>query len=325
MEKVAFYDTKPYDKTWFDRLAPEYDIEINYFESRLRPETTVLADGCKCVCAFVNDEIDKNVIDNLVKRNVGLIAMRCAGYNNVDIKSAQGRVAVVRVPEYSPHAVAEHAMALLLTLNRKIHKAYIRTRDFNFSLVGMCGFDLFGKTAGIIGMGKIGKVFAKLCIGFGMNVLAYDPYPSDVEGVEYTQISDLCKRSDIISLHCPLTKESRHIINSDVLKMMKRDAVLINTSRGSLVDSEALIDALTQKYIGGACLDVYEEESDLFYDDHSDTIVRDEKLALLLSLPNVIVSSHQAFLTKEALEEIARVTLGNIRSWLDGKTINEVK
>lgn len=325
MDTIAFYDTKPYDKIWFDRYAPDYGIKIRYFESRLRAETAVLSGDSRCVCAFVNDEIGKDTINELAGRNVGLIAMRCAGYNNVDIKAAKDKLTVVRVPEYSPYAVAEHAMALLLTLNRKTHKAYIRTRDFNFSLVGMCGFDLHGKTAGIIGTGKIGRAFAQLCKGFGMKVLAYDPYPSEIDGVEYTDIEQLCKNSDIISLHCPLTKESWHMIDDSTLSMMKSDAIIVNTSRGSLIDSEALISALTNRNIGGACLDVYEEESDLFYDDHSDSIVRDEKLALLLSMPNVIVSSHQAFLTNEALEAIAKVTLGNIRSWLDGKTVNEVK
>ena len=325
MDRIAFYDTKPYDRIWFDRLAAENGIEISYFETGLRPSTAVLADGCRCVCVFVNDNVNSETIDALEKRGVELLALRCAGYNNVDIKAAKGKITVVRVPEYSPYAVAEHAMALLLTLNRKTHKAYIRTRDFNFSLNNLCGFDLHGKTAGVVGTGKIGRTFIGLCKGFGMNVIAYDPYPADIDGVSYTDIEELCRKSDIISLHCPLTEASHHMINGETLSLMKKTAVIVNTSRGSLIDSEALIDALTHRKIGGACLDVYEEESELFYDDHSDSIVRDEKLALLLSLPNVIVSSHQAFLTNEALEAIARVTLNNIRCWLDGRPCNEVR
>ncbi|MBQ4313477.1 MAG: 2-hydroxyacid dehydrogenase [Clostridia bacterium] len=326
MKTLAFFDTKPYERLWFDRLKNEYGVKIRYFESKLNADTAILTQGSEAVCAFVNDDIDKDAIDVLHGRGVKLLAMRCAGYNNVDIRAAQGVIKVVRVPDYSPYAVAEHAMALLLTLNRKTHKAYIRTRDFNFSLIGLTGFDLHGKTVGVVGTGKIGRAFIKICEGFGMKVLAYDPYPVEGASWEYTDIEDLCRRSDVISLHCPLTRESRHIIGHKTISQMKSNAIIINTSRGELIDSEELLKALTHRRIGGACLDVYEEESELFFSDYSDTVKRDETLAMLLSMPNVIVSSHQAFFTDEALEGIARVTLSNVRDFLDGKElVNEIK
>lgn len=325
MNNVAFFDTKPYDREWFEPLAKEQNINIKYFDSKLCAETAVIARGYECVCAFVNDTVDSAAINQLYDGGTRLIAMRCAGYNNVDVKAAQGKLKIARVPAYSPFAVAEHAMALLLTLNRKTHKAYIRTRDFNFSLNGMCGFDLHGKTVGVIGTGRIGRVFIDICKGFGMKVCAYDPHPAEIDGVEMTDVISLCRRSDVISLHCPLTKQSRRIIGRETISHMRNSAIIINTSRGELIDSDALTDALTDGRLGGACLDVYEEESELFFDDYSDTVVRDEKLALLMSLPNVIVSSHQAFLTKEALRGIAATTLENIRSFLDGGELkNEV-
>ncbi len=323
--KIAFYDTKSYDRKWFDRFREEYGVEIVYYEGRLDRHTAVFARGCEAVCPFVNDNLDRQTIDLLYDLGVRLIAMRCAGYNNVDFEAAKGRMTVVRVPAYSPSAVAEHAMALLLTLNRKTHKAYIRTRDFNFSLENLTGFDLNGKTAGIIGTGRIGREFIRICRGFGMNVLAYDPYPVKDADWEYTDVQTLCRRSDVISLHCPLTAETEHIIDGDTIKAMKETAIIVNTSRGGLVDSDALLTALSERRIGGACLDVYEEESDFFFRDMSDKVMRDRTLALLLSLPNVIVSSHQAFLTDEALEEIARVTLENIRAYEQGGPVqNEV-
>lgn len=324
MIKTAFYDTKPYDKEWFDKFSEKYDITVKYMESKLSADTAILAKGCDAVCAFVNDEINKETIDVLENLGIKLIAMRCAGYNNVDIKYAKDKIKVVRVPAYSPYAVAEHAMAMLLCLNRKLHKAYIRTRDYNFSLNGMSGFDLHGKTVGIVGTGKIGRVFADICKGFGMNPIAYDPYPSD-ESLEYTDFENICKRADIISLHCPLSKETKHIINSNTISLMKKGVFVINTSRGGLIDSDALIDGLMDKKIGYAALDVYEEEGDVFFEDMSDVPDRDEKLAMLLSMPNVIITSHQAFLTNEALENIADVTMCNIEEFFEsGKCKNEI-
>ena len=324
--KVAMFDTKSYDRIWFDRLQKEYGVEIMYYEGRLNSSTAVLASGCQVVCPFVNDRLDKATIDALAALGIKLIAMRCAGYNNVDFDAAKGRIRVVRVPAYSPHAVAEHAMALLLTLNRKTHKAYIRTRDFNFSLEGLTGFDLHGRTVGVIGTGKIGRAFIEICSGFGMRVLAYDPYPASDVPWEYTDVKSLCSQSDVISLHCPLTEQTEHIIDGQTIAAMKETAIIINTSRGGLVDSDALLSALTERRIGGACLDVYEEESDFFFRDMSEKVRRDRTLALLLSMPNVIVSSHQAFLTDEALEGIARVTLENIQAFERGDELkNEVK
>ncbi len=321
MEKIAFFDTKPYDRESFDRYNENYDIR--YFEAKLTPDTAALSDGCHAVCAFVNDTIDRQVIDILVKNGVELLLMRCAGYNNIDLKYASGKLTILRVPAYSPYAVAEHAMALLLLLNRKIHKSYIRTRDHNFSINGLTGFDLHGKTAGIIGTGKIGQVFMDICIGFGMNVIAYDPYPNEEfarsRGIEYVSPDRLFSESDVISLHCPLTKETRYIINDDSLAKMKRNAFIINTSRGKLIDSEALLRALREKRIAAAGLDVYEEEADVFYEDRSGDIIDDETLSLLVSLPNVIITSHQAFLTEEALTAIANVTLSNADSFFAGK------
>lgn len=260
MEKIAFFDSKPYDRTWFDKLNK--DFEIQYFESRLRPESVGLAEGCRAVCAFVNDDLGDSTINSLAERGVEIIAMRCAGYNNVSLEAAAGKIRVVRVPAYSPYAVAEHAMGMILMLNRKLHKAYIRTRDFNFSLNGLVGFDLHGKTAGVIGTGKIGRTFIDICRGFGMNVIASDPFPVPDYGINYVSSGQLFRESDIISLHCPLTRDTHHIINVDSLAMMKPEVLLVNTSRGSLIDSEALLAALNEKRIGGAALDVYEEETD---------------------------------------------------------------
>lgn len=324
MITTAFFDTKPYDRQWFDRCSEKYNIGIKYFESKLTGDTAVMAKGCDAVCAFVNDTIDKEVIDTLSALGIKFIAMRCAGYNNIDFKAAYGKIHIARVPAYSPYAVAEHGIGMLLCLNRKLHKAYIRTRDFNFSLNGMTGFDLYGKTVGIVGTGKIGRVFADICKGFGMNIIAHDPYPSD-ESLEYVSFDEICKRADIISLHCPLTKENKHLINEAAIEKMKDGVCIINTSRGALIDSDALLEGLRSGKIGNAALDVYEEESDLFFEDMSGVTDRDEKLAMLLSMPNVIVTSHQAFLTNEALENIADVTMENIRDYFDGKTLkNEI-
>lgn len=324
MIKVAFFDTKPYDKIYFDALKEEYGIEIEYFESKLSPRTAVMAKNVKAVVAFVNDDVCKETIDVLKENGVEIIAMRCAGYNNVDLHAAKDVMPVVRVPEYSPHAVAEHTLALLLTLVRKTHKAYIRTRDFNFSLNGFVGFDLHGKTLGAIGTGKIGMAFIDICRGIGMNVIAYDPFPSQGY-LEYVPLEELFRRADVISLHCPLTSETYHMINDYSIKMMKEKVFILNTSRGALIDTEALINGIKNGKIGGAGLDVYEEESEFFYEDLSESILKDDVLSRLIMMPNVLVTSHQAFLTHEALRKIAEITLGNIRSYFDGEELkNEI-
>ncbi len=324
MIKVAFFDTKPYDKIYFDELKEQYGIEIEYFESKLSPRTAVMAKDAKAVVAFVNDDVSKDTISVLKENGVEIIALRCAGYNNVDLTAAKDVIPVVRVPEYSPHAVAEHTLALLLTLVRKTHKAYIRTRDSNFSLNGFVGFDLHGKTLGVIGTGKIGMAFIEICRGLGMNIIAYDPYPSQGY-LEYVPLEELFARSDVISLHCPLTSETYHIINGYSLKMMKDKVYILNTSRGALIDTEALIDGIKSGKVGGAGLDVYEEESEFFYEDLSESILKDDTLSRLIMMPNVLITSHQAFLTHEALKRIAEITLGNLRSFFDGQPLeNEI-
>ena len=324
MITISFYDTKPYDKKYFNIINEQYGFTINYFETKLSARTAKLAEGSDAVCAFVNDDVSAPTIDALHKLGIKIIAMRCAGYNNVDIRYAQDKIPVVRVPAYSPHAVAEHAMALLLTLNRRIHKAFLRTRDFNFSLNGLTGFDLYGKTVGVVGTGKIGSAFIDICRGFEMKVLAYDVFPN-VENVEYVDMDTLLKRSDLISLHCPLNSSTRHIINAKSIEKMKKGVFIVNTSRGALIDSEALLYGLLNEKLGGACLDVYEEESDLFYEDNSTTIVKDDILSRLICLPNVIVTSHQGFLTGEALTNIASTTLENISEFFaDGSLDNQI-
>ena len=316
--KVAFFDTKPYDIPGFDHYAAESDLEIKYFETRLNEDTVSLAQGYDAVCVFVNDTVSATVVDKLCEMGVKVLALRCAGFNNVDIRACQGRLPVYRVPAYSPYAVAEHAMALLLTINRRTHKAYIRTRDFNFSLQGLAGFDLHGKTVGIIGTGKIGRVFADICKGFGMNILAYDKFPVKDSGLHYVELPELFEKSDIISLHCPLTEETRHIIDAESIARMKKGVTIINTSRGALVNTEDLINGIKDKKVGAACLDVYEEEGDFFYEDFSGHIVQDDKLVRLIAMPNVIVTSHQAFLTQEALDSIANTTIDNLTRFFQG-------
>ena len=314
--KIAFFDAKPYDKPSFDKYGSEYGIKFKYFETKLNEDTVGLAKGYDGVCAFVNDTVNAAVIDRLAEMNVKILALRCAGFNNVDMKHAHGKIHVLRVPAYSPYAVAEHAMALLLTSIRRIHKAYIRTKDFNFSLSGFTGFDLHGKTVGVIGTGRIGRVFVDICRGFGMKVLAYDKFQAtDLDNgdtVRYVTLDELFESSDIISLHCPLTDETRHIINGDTIEKCKKGVVIINTSRGGLVDAEALLNGIKFRKVGAACLDVYEEEADWFFEDFSGHIVDDDTLARLISMPNVIVTSHQAFLTEEALANIAETTVKNI-------------
>ncbi|HCG35247.1 MAG TPA: hydroxyacid dehydrogenase [Clostridiales bacterium] len=323
MKKIAFFDTKPYDKIWFEKLNDTY--EIIYFEEKLNQHTAKLTEGFDAVCAFVNDDINEQAIERLYENGVKVIAMRCSGYNNVDVKAAYKKINIVRVPGYSPYAVAEHAMALLLTLNRKLHKAYNRTRDFNFSIVSLTGMDLHGKTVGVIGTGRIGRVFMDICRGFGMNVIAYDVYPSNLEHVQYVDLDTLFQESHIVSLHCPLTDKTKHILNREAFQKMRNRVFVINTSRGGLIDSAALLEALNTGKVKGAGLDVYEEEADLFYEDKSDTIIKDNILALLVSRPNVLLTSHQAFLTEEALHNIAVVTLSNLEAFFTGDLMpNEV-
>lgn len=314
--KIAFFDAKPYDKPSFDFYGQQAGITFKYFETRLGPDTVDLAKGYDGVCSFVNDTINAMVIDKLYDMGISIIALRCAGFNQVDMKHAHGKMHVLRVPAYSPYAVAEHTMALLLTSIRRIHKAYIRTRDFNFSLNGMTGFDLHGKTVGVVGTGRIGRVFMDICRGFGMKVLAYDKYPTpslaDGQNIRYVGMDELLQNSDIISLHCPLTEDTYHLIDEVAIAKCKRGVVLLNTSRGALVDAEALLAGIKSRQVGAACLDVYEEESEFFFEDFSGHILEDDTLARLISMPNVIVSSHQAFLTEEALENIAQTTVQNL-------------
>ena len=324
--KVVFFGTQPYDRETFDRLAPEYGIEIVYHRSHLDACNAVLAQGADAVCLFVNDRADAPAIARLREAGVRLIALRCAGFNNVDLEAAaRCGLPVVRVPAYSPHAVAEHAVALMLALNRKIHRAYWRTRDGNFSLHGLLGFDMYGKTAGIVGIGKIARELIRILKGFGMEVVAHDLHPDEQyawnAGISYVSLDELYERSDIISLHCPLTDRTRYMIGDVAIARMKPGVMLINTGRGQLIHTEALIDGLKEKKIGAAGLDVYEEEAAYFYEDTSDRIMDDDVLARLLSFNNVIVTSHQAFFTREALLEIARVTMQNINEFYAGKEL----
>lgn len=324
MKKIAFFDTKPYDKEVFDEENTHY--EMVYFESKLNEKTARLAQGFDCVCAFVNDDINQKVIDTLYENGIRLIALRSAGYNNVDLKVAQDKITIVRVPSYSPHSIAEHAFSLLQTLNRKIHRAYIRTRDFNFSLVGMNGIVLYQKTIGIVGVGAIGRAMIQIAKGYGMRVVCFDPHPDESLGVEFVDLDTLFKESDVISLHCPLTKATYHMINKESIAKMKKGVYFINTSRGALVDTASLLDALNEGKIRGAGLDVYEEEEDLFFEDKSLTIVKDNILSLLISRPNVIVTSHQAFLTDESLTQIARTTFDNLDQYFAHQPLeNEIR
>ena len=316
--KIAFFDTKPYDMPGFDRYSAGTGLEIKYFETKLTEDTVSLAAGFDGVCVFVNDLVNETVVNRLQELGVKVLALRCAGYNNVDLKAAKGKLKVFRVPAYSPYAVAEHAMALLLTVNRRTHKAYIRTKEFNFILAGLSGCDLHGKTVGIIGTGKIGRVFADICKGFGMEILAYDKFPNPETGLRYVSLEELFARSDIISLHCPLTEETHHLINRESIAGMKPGVVIVNTSRGGLVDTDALIEGIKSKQVGAACLDVYEEEGEVFYEDFSGHILRDDKLVRLIAMPNVIVTSHQAFLTEEALDNIAQTTVENLLKFAKG-------
>ena len=326
MIKIAFYDAKEYDKPSFERYGAAHEMQFRFLETRLNEDTVELARGCEAVCVFVNDTVNAAVIDRLTRCGVKLIALRSAGYNNVDVAAAFGKVPVVHVPAYSPYAVAEHAIALLLTSVRRIHKAYNRTREFNFSLNGLTGFDFHGKTVGVVGSGKIGRIFIDICRGFGMKIIAYDPFPATNGGIDYVLLDELLERADVISLHCPLTEQTRHMIDAAAIGRMKKGVVLVNTSRGGLIDAEALLEGIKARKIGAACLDVYEEESDVFFEDRSGHILNDDLLSRLISMPNVIVTSHQAFLTKEALNNIAETTVHNILSYFrnDGICDNEL-
>lgn len=316
--KIALFDAKPYDIESFNKYVDE-GIEIKYFETKLNEDTVELAKGFDGVCIFVNDTANAAVIDALYNMGIKFIALRCAGYNNVDVKHSFNKIHIFRVPAYSPYAVAEHTMAMLLTSIRRIHKAYNRTKDFNFSLNGLTGFDLHGKTVGVVGTGKIGRIFINICNGFGMNVLAYDKFPAKDSDINYVSLDEILEKSDIISFHCPLNEESYHLINKESIKKLKKGVILVNTSRGPLIDSEALLEGIKERKIGAACLDVYDEESDIFFNDYSGHIIADDVLARLITMPNVLVTSHQAYLTQEALNNIAEVTISNIKTFAQDK------
>lgn len=309
--KIAFYSTKPYDKIWFEPLGKEYGFDIHFMETACNRETIFMAKGYDAICIFVNDYVNAEMIEELYEMKVKAILLRSAGYNHVDVKAAEDKIAVLRVPSYSPESVAEFAMAMLLTVNRMTHKAYNRTREFNMSLNGLMGMDLFEKTAGVIGTGKIGQAMIRILNGFGMQVLCYDPYPAKGLEAEYVSLEELFRKSDIISLHCPLTSETRHIVNKESIAKMKDGVYLVNTSRGGLIDTEALIEAMLAKKFGGVGLDVYEEEEGVFYEDRSGEIMTDDNLARLMTFPNVLVTSHMGFFTKEAMQAIAHTTLEN--------------
>ena len=323
--KIAFFDTKPYDRQAFQALAGQYpDLALRFWEERLTPATARLAEGYPAVCAFVNDDLGAKTLGILAKGGTRLLAMRCAGFNNVDLRVACGKMQVVRVPGYSPHAVAEFTLALLLCVNRRLHRAYTRVREGNFSLDGLQGMVLHGKTVGIVGTGRIGEAFARLMTGFGVRLLLSDPFPNprvaqETQG-QYVPLETLLRESDVVSLHCPLTPENTHLLRHDTFALLKDGAILINTSRGKLIDSTALIDALKTGKVGAAGLDVYEEETDYFFEDRSDNPIQDDALARLMTFPNVIISSHQAFFTREAETNIAQTTLASVADFRDGKT-----
>lgn len=328
--KIAFFGTKPYDRKYFEAENQKYGFEIKYFKGNLNEDNVSLTKGMDAVCIFVNDTADSRIIEKMAENGVKLIALRCAGFNNVDLDAAQKYgIKVVRVPAYSPFAVAEYALTLMLTLNRKVHRAFLRTRDANFSLHGLEGFDMHGKTAGIIGTGKIAKILIHILRSFGIEVIAYDVYPdeefAEKEGMKYVTLDDLYKNSDIISLHCPLNEQTKYIIDAKSIAKMKDGVMIINTGRGKLINTVDLIEGLKDKKIGSAGLDVYEEEGNYFYEDKSDAPIDDDTLARLLSFNNVIVTSHQAFFTSEAMTNISETTLENIKDFEKGIIQNEVK
>lgn len=309
--KIAFYGTKPYDKIWFEPMAKDYGFEIRFIELPCNEETVFLSKGYDAICIFVNDYVNAKMVEQLYEMKVKAILLRSAGFNHVDVKAAEDKIVILRVPSYSPEAVAEFAMSLLLTVNRHTNRAYNRTRDFNMSLNGLMGNDLNHKVAGVVGTGKIGQAMIRILNGFQMQVLAYDPYPAKGLEAEYVSVEELMRKSDVISLHCPLTSETEHIVNKDTIAMMKQGVYLVNTSRGALIDTDALIDGLLQKKFGGVGLDVYEEEEGIFYEDRSGEIIQDENLARLVTFPNVLITSHMGFFTSEAMQAIATETLEN--------------
>jgi len=328
MITAAVFDTKPYDREHLEPAAAGGAIEWRFLEFRLTRETVPTAKGAQAVCVFVNDQLDRPCLEALATQGVKLVALRCTGYNNIDLTAAKERnLVVTRVPIYSPHAVAEHAVALLLTLNRRVHRAFNRVRELNFSLNGLVGFDLHGKTAGIVGTGKIGRIVAEILCGFGMKVLAYDPFPNrqwaTQHGIEYVDASSLAGFSDVVSLHIPMTPETKYIIRRETLDLMKPGAILINVSRGALIDTTALIQALKSGRLGGVALDVYEEEEGIFFEDLSGQVLQDDELARLLTFPNVLITAHQAFLTREALSDISRTTVANLEALAAGKPFVE--
>lgn len=327
--KVAVFDSKSYDIKSLTSTNDSFGNSLKFFDEHLTLDNVILTKGFDVVCVFVNDIVTKEMIDYMYENGVKMIALRCAGFNNVDFESAFGKIHIARVPSYSPYAVAEHAVALIMTLNRKIHKSYSRTRDANFSLNGLLGFDMYNKTAGVIGTGKIAQILIKILKGFEMKVIAYDPFPNEEAaknlGFKYTSLDNLYKESDIISLHCPLTKDTEYLINEDSIAKMKDGVMIVNTGRGKLINTKDLITGLKNQKIGSAGLDVYEEESDYFFEDKSDIVLDDDVLARLLTFSNVIVTSHQAFFTREALQNIAFTTLSNIKDFEDGKELkNEI-
>lgn len=321
MVKILFYDTKEYDKQLFEEYNKTYGFEIKYLETKLNHETAPLAAGYDAVCIFVNDVADKETLEILKNCGVKLVVLRCAGFNNVDVKNCPEGIRVVRVPGYSPYAVAEHAVALLLNVDRKIYKSYQRTKKYNFTLNGLLGFDVHGKTVGVIGTGKIGKAFISIMKGFGTEVLAYDVYRDEKAaeelGFKYVELDELYEKSDIISLHCPLTDENTDMINKESISKMKKGVVIINTSRGKLISTDDLIEALSEERIGGVGLDVYDEEEEFFLNDMSNSYYRNAGLSILLSMPNVVITSHQAFFTKEALDKIGKVSMENIKDYFE--------
>ena len=309
--KIAFYSTKPYDRIWFEPLGREYGFDIHFIEAACNQETVFMARGYDAICIFVNDHVNADMIEELYEMKVKAILLRSAGFNHVDVKAAENKITILRVPSYSPEAVAEFAMAMLLTINRMTHKAYSRTREFNMSLNGLMGTNLYEKTPGVVGTGKIGQAMIKILNGFQMRVLCYDPYPAKGVEAEYVSLNELLKQSDVISLHCPLTSETKYMINKDSIRNMKEGVYLVNTSRGGLINTDDLIDAMLLKKFGGVGLDVYEEEEGLFYEDRSGEIITDDNLARLMTIPNVLLTSHMGFFTEEAMEAIARTTLEN--------------
>lgn len=327
--RVAMFSTKSYDKHYFETVNEKQGHDIAFLEPRLTRQSTVLAEGYTGVCVFVNDILDAEILHDLAEKGIILIALRCAGFNNVDIKTAhEVGIKVVRVPAYSPYAVAEHTIGLMLALNRKIHRAYARVREGNFALEGLMGFDMRGKTVGVIGTGKIGQCVCELLNGFGCRLLAYDPYPNATcreMGVKYVSLRELLSQSDIVTLHCPLMPETYHIIDDTSLRMMKQGVMLINTSRGALIDTPDVIEGLKNGKIGYLGIDVYEEEGDLFFEDLSDTVIQDDVFSRLLTFPNVIITGHQAFFTGDAMQSIAATTLENITAVEKGEDCeNEV-